>query len=109
MRKSIVTKEFIMSNRLTPIIVAAAALASPLVMANQDGFKNTGNEAGTEFVGTKSSLSREEVRRDLTAAPRAGFTSTREEALQAQRAREATQSTGWRYVGGEAGWVSDGR
>jgi hypothetical protein len=98
-----------MSNRLTPIVIAAAAFASPLAMADQDGFRATGNEAGWVFVGTPSTLSRDEVKRDLAATPRAGFVSTREQALQARRGQDATKSTGWRYVEGEAGWVFDGR
>jgi hypothetical protein len=98
-----------MSNRLSPIVVAAVALTSPLAMANPDGFRDTGNEAGTQFVGTPSSLSREEVKRDLAATPRAGFVSSRQEAQQAQSIRESMRSTGWRDLGGEAGWVFDGR
>jgi hypothetical protein len=98
-----------MSNRLTPIVLAAAALASPLAMASGDGFRSTGNEAGTEFVGVQGTLSRDEAKRGLADSQRAGFASTREELAGAQRIREATNSTGWRYVGGEVGWVFDGR
>lgn len=98
-----------MSNRLTPILVAAAALASPFAMANQDGFKSTGNEAGSEFVGSQGATSRDEVKRELSDTPRAAFASSREERVLAQRTQEATRSTGWRYVGGEVGWVFDGR
>ncbi|RQP21790.1 DUF4148 domain-containing protein [Piscinibacter terrae] len=119
-----------MSNRipLLSIICAATGLASPLVFADQDGFRTLRNDAGAEFVGQSSTLTREQVKAELEAArrdgslrliqrsaslpdnaPRAGFVSSRDETRQAMRLREQPATTGWRYVGGEAGWVYEGR
>lgn len=121
------------TRKLLSIIAASTAIASPLAFASQDGWITTNDEAGSRFVGTSSTLTREQVKRELeiaqregnlrlsqgnasfprTAAvptsPRAGFTSSREERSQAQRSLAAPASSGWRYIGGEAGWVFDNR
>lgn len=119
-----------MSNHIfsLSIIAAAAGFASPLAFADQDGFRTLRNDAGTEFVGQRSTVTRDQVKAELEAArrdgslrliqrsaslpdsiPRAGFVSNRDEARQAMRLREQPASTGWRYVGGEVGWVYEGR
>jgi hypothetical protein len=107
---------------------ALAFGASSVALADGDGFRALDNEAGTEFVGTVGSMSREEVRQDLddarhdgwqrlteaspSATPsalRAGFASTREEVRQAAALHEeALPSNGWRDLGGEAGWTFEG-
>jgi len=109
-------------------VAALACGASPMALAEGDGFRAVDNEAGTEFVGTLGSMSREEVRQDLedarhdgwqrlteaspSPAPsvlRAGFTSTREEVRRAAALHEeAAPSNGWRDLGGEAGWTFEG-
>lgn len=110
-------------------LVTVAFASSPVAMASGDGFRALNGEAGVEFVGTAGSMSREAVRRDLQASQRdgswqvteaspsptpstlrAGFAATREEARQAAALLErATPATGWRNIGGEAGWVFEGR
>lgn len=113
-----------MSKYALSLVALAAATATPMALADQDGFRTTNNEAGSEFVAPAGTLTRDQVRRDLDAArrdgtlrlfqrssiyppegSRAGFVSSREEASQATRLRDAAASSGWVYVGGEAGWV----
>lgn len=117
-----------MANRtLARLSVLTVALASPLSFAGSDGFRTLNNEAGSEFVGNSGMLPREEVKLDqathrndsrLTeashapadSAVRAGFAPSREEVRQAAAIRDrAALSGGWRDIGGEAGWVYDGR
>lgn len=114
-----------MSNRSASFGLLAATLAfSPLAFASSDGFRAMNNEAGYEFVGAAASVSRDEVKRQaqgsllLTeaspapapSATRMGFATTREQARQAEFLRDrATPSNGWRDVGGEPGWVFEGR
>jgi len=116
-----------MANRtLTCLSFLTVALASPLSFANGDGFRNLNNEAGSEFIGNHGTLSREEVKGDRAVqrneslpsdvssapfdSPRAGFAQSREEARQAEAIRDrAAMSNGWRNIGGEAGWVYEGR
>ncbi|CAG1019911.1 hypothetical protein BURC_04839 [Burkholderiaceae bacterium] len=110
-------------------LVTVAFATSPAAIASGDGFRTLNGEAGIEFVGTAGSLTREGVQRDLQAAqrdgswqmteaspsptpstPRAAFAPTREEARQAAAMLERSSvSTGWRNIGGEAGWVFEGR
>ncbi|MBW8831128.1 MAG: hypothetical protein JF606_17225 [Burkholderiales bacterium] len=117
-----------MANRtLTCLSFLTVALASPLSFAEGDGFRNLNNEAGTEFIGNSGMLSREEVKLDraahrsdsrvseaspapLDSSVRAGFAQSREEVRQAAAIRDrAAMSSGWRNIGGEAGWVFEGR
>jgi hypothetical protein len=103
--------------------VALAVAATVPAAASSDGFVAIGGEAGYQFVGTPGSKTREEVRAELQATPRASwqlteaspapapvsrraaFTSTREEAAQAAALSAQAASDGWRDLGGEAGWV----
>lgn len=110
-------------------LLVATLAVSPLALASSDGFRALNNEAGFEFVGAASAVSRAEVTRQMQAAQRdgtwqlteaspaptpsttrMGFASTREQARQAEALRDrATASNGWRDAGGEAGWVFEGR
>ncbi|MBW8832563.1 MAG: DUF4148 domain-containing protein [Burkholderiales bacterium] len=120
-----------MSNRIVTlsIFTVAATLATPLVFADQEGFRTLSNEAGTDVVGQRSTVTRDDVKAELEAArhdgslrqsernasllednvPRAGFVSSEEEKRQAMRLRQQPEPSGWRYIGGEAGWVYEGR
>jgi hypothetical protein len=119
-----------MSNRVLTlsILTVAATLATPLVFADQDGVWTLPNEAGTEVVGQRSTVTRDDVKAELEAArhdgslrlsqrnaslpgdvPRAGFVSSQDEKWQAMRLRQQSEPNGWRYIGGEAGWVYEGR
>lgn len=121
------------TRKLLSIIAVSTAITSPLAFAGQDGWITTNDEAGSRFVGTPSTLTREQVKRELetaqregnlrlsqgsasfprmaaaTTQSRAGFTASREERSQALRSLSAPTSPGWRYIGGEAGWVYDNR
>lgn len=104
-----------MSNRLRSlaIVAAVAGLASPLVFADQDGFQSVSNEAGAVYVGKAGTLTRDQVRQELADARRdgsprtAGFVSSSDDVRRAKLLRE--RSDGWRYIGGEPGWVFVGR
>lgn len=120
-----------MSYRQTATLGLAtlALVSSPVAMASGDGFRAFNGEAGFEYVGTTGSMSRDAVRQDLRAsqrsgswlmteaspapmpsALRAGFAPTREEARQAAAMLDrATPSNGWRNLGGEGGWIFEGR
>ena len=120
-----------MANRTLAVLsFLTAALASPLTFADNDGFRALNNEAGSQFVGqTGSTMTRDDVKRGLqplrrdgswrlteasvvpmASTPRAGFMTSREEVRQAAALRgQAASSTGWRDIGGEGGWVFEGR
>lgn len=117
------------SRTLSYSLAIAAAFAAPLAHANGDGFKWIGGEAGVVFEPVPSTVTRSQVKQELDAArrdgtlrlsqrersyaptemPRAGFADTREQAKQAAQLRERRPNDGWRYIGGEGGWVFDGR
>lgn len=117
-----------MANRTLPFLgVLTLALASPLSFADGDGFRSLNGEAGSEFIGNSGMLPREEVKRDqathrndprlteaspalLDSPVHAGFSSSRQEVRQAAAIRDrGAVSTGWRNIGGEVGWVYEGR
>lgn len=108
-----------MSIRHLPSIIAvAAALASPLAFADRDGFRPSTAEAGSEYVGDRGTPSRDQgvARRDAgprvsersanlpEGAPRAGFTSSREQVRQPIRQRDQ----GFDF-GTESGWMYQDR
>jgi hypothetical protein len=117
------------NHTLARLSFLTVALASPLSFAAGDGFRALNNEAGSEFIGTVGTFTRDDVRRNLlssrgadtwrvteaSASPsegavRAGFVQSREEARQTSALRDrAVPATGWRDLGGEAGWVFEGR
>lgn len=114
-----------MSTRLVLSIAAATAvLSSPLAWAAPEG---SNNAATTEFAG----LTREQVKRELEAARRdgslratqrnanypsnpthgkatsAGFVSSPAQRSEASRTAQPPASSGWRFIGGEAGWIHE--
>jgi hypothetical protein len=106
-------------------LVALAFTATVPAVASSDGFVAINGEAGFQFVGGVPSMkSREEVRQEVLATPRAawqlteaspppvpigvraGFSPTRDEVLHAAALAEQSRPfDGWRDLGGEAGWV----
>ncbi len=117
------------SRTLSCSIAVAAVFAAPLAHANSDGFKWIGGEAGYAYDPAPSTVTRSQVKEELETArrdgtlrlsqrersfvptemPRAGFAPSREQAKQAGQLREQRPNDGWRYIGGEGGWVYDGR
>jgi hypothetical protein len=111
---------------LSAALVSTSAFATP-----RDEFRILNSEGGISqqrFPGPAGSTSREGVKGEFRAwrdgstrlteaspgptpsAGRAAFSSTRDEARQAASVlQQSRPSDGWRDLGGDAGWVFDGR